>query len=182
MCQQAKDPGRRSLGESGRAFDELWVEEEMIAQERNLCHLLNLVASVLLLTGMGCQTGPERVVETVPGWLESIPKDQSHYYAIGVSGPTPRVSDAWDQAIRRARAELGRLMISQISSKGTIISSSSGEYVREIVKILSDTELNYTEVIERWADRSGIYGPPEHFYVLVRMEKRRADSVLRRIK
>ncbi len=62
------------------------------------------------------------------------------------------------------------------------ISSSSGEYVREIVRILSDTELNYTEVIERWADRSGIYGPPQRFYVLVRIEKRRTESVLRMIK
>ena len=154
----------------------------MIRQKRNLCYLLNLVVLALLLTSKGCQSGPEPVTGTVPGWLESIPKDDSHYYAVGVSGPTPRVSDAWDQAIKRARAELGRLMISQISSKGTIISSSSGEYVTEIVKILSDTELNYTEVIERWADRSGVYGPPEHFYVLVRMEKRRAESVLRRIK
>ena len=57
-----------------------------------------------------------------------------------------------------------------------------GLSVDNVLKILSDTELNYTEVIERWADRSGIYGPPEHFYVLVRMEKRTAESVLRRIK
>jgi len=154
----------------------------MIGQKTQLRHLLGLGVWILLLVSMGCQTGPEPVAETVPGWLESIPKDKSHYYAIGVSGPTPRVSEAWDQAIRRARAELGRLIISHISSKGTIISSTSGEYVREIVKILSDTELSYTEVIERWADRSGIYGPPEHFYVLVRMEKSRAESVLRSIK
>lgn len=154
----------------------------MIRQKRNLRHLLNFAILTLLLTGIGCQSGPEPVVETVPGWLESIPKDKSHYYAIGVSGPTPRVSDAWDQAVRRARAELGRVMISHVSSKDTIISSSSGEYVRQIVKILSDTELNYTEVIERFADRSGIYGPPEHYYVLVRMEKGRAESVLRSIK
>jgi hypothetical protein len=162
-------------------LDELRVEE-IIRQKRYLYHLINLGILILLLTSMGCQSGPEPVVETVPGWLESIPKDESHYYAIGVSGPTPRISDAWDQAIRRARAELGRLIISHISSRGTIISSSSGEYVREIVKILSDTELNYTEVIERWADRSGFYGPPGHFYVLVRMEKRTAESVLKSIK
>jgi len=122
------------------------------------------------------------VVGTPPGWLESIPKDEGYYYAVGISGPTPRITDAWDQAIRRARAELGRVMISQVSSKGTIIRSSSGQYVKEIVKILSDTELNYTEVIERWSDRSGIYGPPEHFYVLVRIDKRTAQSVLRSVK
>jgi hypothetical protein len=73
-------------------------------------------------------------------------------------------------------------MISHVTSKDTIISTSSGEYVKQIVKILSDTELNYTEVIERWADQSGVYGPPGHFYVLVRIEKRRAESVLRSVR
>jgi len=135
-----------------------------------------------MLMVLGCQSAPEPIKEPPPGWLESIPNDKAYYYAVGVSGPTPRVSDAWDQAIKRARAELGRTIISQISSRGTIISSSSGEYVREIVKILSDTELNYTEVIGRWADRTGVYGPSQHFYVLVRMEKARAESVLRSIR
>ena len=151
----------------------------MIREWRNLwCG----IAWILLLVCLGCQSGPEPIKETPPGWLESIPHDKAYYYAIGVSGPTPRVSKAWDQAIERARAELGRMIISHISSSGSIISSSSGEYVREIIKILSDTELNYTEVIGRWADRSGAYGPLEHFYVLVRMEKGRAESVLRSIK
>ena len=151
----------------------------MIREWRNLLCGTTLI---LLLVGLGCQTGPAPIAEIPPGWLETIPHDDTYYYAIGVSGPTPRVSDAWDQAIKRARAELGRMIISQISSRGTIISSSSGEYVREIVKILSDTELNYTEVTGRCADRSGAYGPSEHFYVLVRMEKGRAESILRSIK
>ena len=151
----------------------------MIREWRNLLCGTTLI---LLLVGLGCQTSLAPITETPPRWLETIPHDDTCYYAIGVSGPTPRVSDAWDQAIKRARAELGRMIISHISSRGTIISSSSGEYVREIVKILSDTELNYTEVIGRWADRSGAYGPSDHFYVLVRMEKRRAESVLRSIK
>jgi hypothetical protein len=157
------------------------VEEKMIRKRMTIHHLLYCSILTILLSGIGC-SGPEPVRETVPEWLESIPKDKGYYFAIGVSGPTPRISDAWDQAVRRARAELGRTMISRISSKGTIISSSSGEYVSEIVKILSDTELNYTEVVERWADRSGIYGPPEHYYVLVRIERKRAESVLRSVK
>jgi hypothetical protein len=149
---------------------------------RKWSNLLCGTTLILFLAGLGCQSGPTPVANTAPGWLETIPHDDTYYYAIGVSGPTPRVSDAWDQAIKRARAELGRMIISKISSRGTIISSSSGEYVREIVKILSDTELNYTEVIARWADRSGAYGPSEHYYVLMRMEKGRAESVLRAIK
>lgn len=154
----------------------------MTSQGRNRNHLCSLLVLTLLLVATGCKSGPEPVAEPVPGWVASIPKDHTHYYALGVSGPTPRVTDAWDQAIRRARAELGRVIISHISSRDTIISTSSGQYVREIVKILSDTELNYTEVVERWADRRGVYGPPEHFYVLVRIEKGRAKSALRRIK
>ena len=122
------------------------------------------------------------MVEPVPGWLKSIPKDEKYYYAIGISGPTRRATDTWDQAIKRARAELGRLIVSHITSHNTIISTTHGEYVRELVEILSDTELNYTEVIGRWVDRSGVYGPADHCYVLVRIEKRVAESVLRRIK
>lgn len=151
-------------------------------QRRNLRHLLNFGLLIVLLTGTGCRSTPEPVVEPVPGWLESIPKDTRYYYAVGISGPTLRITDAWDQAIKRARAELGRLIVSHITSHDMIISTSRGEYVRELVNILSDAELNYTEVIERWADRSGIYGPPGHFYVLVRMEKKGAEEVLRGIK
>lgn len=156
-------------------------KRRMTSQGRNRNHLCSLLLA-LLLVATGCKSGPEPVAEPIPAWLKSIPEDETHYYAIGVSGPTPRATDAWDQAIRRARAELGRVIISHISSRGTIISTSSGQYVREIVNILSDAELNYTEVVGRWADRRGVYGPPEDFYVLVRIEKGRAKSVLRGIK
>ncbi len=153
----------------------------MIKHNTNLYHLFSIAPLALLIIATGCKSGPEPVVQAVPEWVESVPKDDIYYYALGVSGPTLRIADAWDQAVRRARAELGRLIISHVTSRDTIITTSSGEYVREIVKILSDAELNYTEVVERWADRSGVYGPGEHFYVLVRIEKGRAQSVLRSI-
>jgi len=164
---QAKDPRQKA---------------QMTGQKRNRNHLCSLVILALLLVATGCKSGPEPAAEPTPGWIESIPKDDTHYYALGVSGPTPRIADAWDQAIRRALAELGRMIISHISSRDTIISISSGQYAREIVKILPETGLSYTEVVERWADRFGVYGPAEHFYVPVRIEKKRAESVLRSIK
>jgi hypothetical protein len=132
----------------------------------------------LLMATSGCGSSPE----PAPGWLDSIPQDKDHYYAVGISGPTPKISDAWDQAIKRARAELGRMIVSHVRSDDTSISTSSGQYVQEILSILSDAELNYTEVIERWVDRSGVYGPRDHFYVLIRMEKRIAESVLKRVR
>jgi len=132
----------------------------------------------LLMATSGCGSSPE----PAPGWLDSIPQDKDNYYAVGISGPTPKISDAWDQAIKRARAELGRMIVSHVRSDDTSISTSSGQYVQEILSILSDAELNYTEVIERWVDRPGVYGPRDHFYVLIRMEKRIAESVLKRVR
>jgi hypothetical protein len=133
---------------------------------------------VLLLSTNSCRSAPE----PAPEWLKSVPQDEDHYYAVGISGLTPRISDSWDQAIKRARAELGRMIISHVRSDDISVSTSSGQYVKEIVSILSDAELNYTEVIERWADRSGVYGPRDHFYVLIRMKKRIAESVLKRVR
>ena len=141
---------------------------------------LGIIAFISIL--VGCSTGPEPASDTVPEWIESIPEDNTYYYALGVSGPRPRINEAWDQAVERARAELGRMIISHVSSSGSFISSTGGEYVQQIVEILSDTELNYTEVIERWFDKTGAYGFPEHCYVLVRLERKKAELILRNIK
>lgn len=107
---QAKDPRQKA---------------QMIGQERNRNHLCSFVILALLLVATGCKSGPEPVAEPTPGWIESIPKDDTRYYALGVSGLTPRIADAWDQAIRRARAELGRMIICHISSWDTIITTVS---------------------------------------------------------
>ena len=153
----------------------------MTEQKRHPLYLASLVLALFLIS-MGCQSGPPRVTKTCPGWVESIPRDDTYFYARGISGPTPRAADAWAQAIKRARVGLALTIISHITVKDTIISSSSGEYVEEIARILSDTELNYTEVIEMWFDRYGVCGPKEHVYVLVRMEKNKAESILKNIK
>lgn len=155
---------------------------QMTRQKRNLRHLLSFVILGLLFAGMGCQSGPGKVDETCPEWVESIPSDKTYYYAIGISGPTPRPADAWAQAKKRARAELALTITSDIKVDDTIISSSSGQYVKEIVRILSDTELNFTEVIERWFDQYGICGHSDHCYVLVRIERSTAVSLLRSLK
>ena len=111
-----------------------------------------------------------------------MPVDDSHFYAVGISGRTRKVKDAWNQAANRARAELGRTIISRVTSKDLVVSTSRGEYSRQLIDILSDTELNYTEIIKRWFDQCGSYGPPNHYYVLVRMEKKSAAAVLRQLK
>jgi len=74
------------------------------------------------------------------------------------------------------------MIISHVRSDDISVSTSRGQYVKEIVNILSDAELNYTEVTERWVDGSGVYGPRDHFYVLIRIEKRIAESVLKRVR
>jgi len=151
-------------------------------QKKKQYLLLNLGILLLILICLDCGSTPEPIKDPVPEWIESTPEGDAYYYALGVSGPTPRINDAWDQAIKRARAELGRLIFTHVRSSDSIIASTRGEYVQQIVEILSDAELNYTEVVERWFDKHGSYGFPEHCYVLVRLEKKKAEAILRNVK
>lgn len=136
---------------------------------------------LILVTGFGCQSVSNRKAHRVPKWLSSMPTDDRFYYALGVSGPTRQVNDAWNQATQRARAELGRMIVTQITSRDLNIATERSEYTRQIIESLSDTELNLTEVVERWFDKTGAYGPSNHYYVLVRMEKEQARRMLKRL-
>ena len=144
---------------------------------KNLC--LVLIVILLTVTEFGCATGPQPKTGSIPDWLEAMPKDNNYFYAIGISGQTRQSKIAWDQAILRARAELGKTIITHVTSQDLIISSTRGEYARQVIKALSDTELNFTEVTERWWDRLGNYGPANYYYVLVRLEKKRAEQILK---
>ena len=136
----------------------------------------------LTLLTASCVTAPEPEKKSAPEWVNSVPLDEKYFYAVGISGPTRNIKDAWNQAIQRARAELGKTIITHITSHDLIISTTDGEYSSQLIEALSDTELNFTEVIERWYDRNGIYGLPEFYYVLVRLERKRAEMLLRGLK
>ena len=141
-----------------------------------------IVILCLSLITAGCTTTPEPEKKSAPEWANSIPHDEKYFYAVGISGPTRNIKDAWNQAIMRARAELGKTIITHITSHDLIISTTDGEYSAQLIEALSDTELNFTEVIKRWYDRDGIYGLPDFYYVLVRLEKKRAEMLLRNFK
>ena len=153
-------------------------------QNMRLRYFLNfgLLILYLSLTVVGCATSPDSKKEKVPKWMKSIPVNDKYFYAVGISGKTRKVQDAWNQAIHRARAELGKTIITHVTSQNLIISTTRGEYSSQIIDALSDTELNFTEVIERWFDRNGSYGPPNHYYVLVRLAKKRAEMILKGLK
>ena len=155
-----------------------------ISRQNRWVHGLPLLMGMVLILCLftGCATTPECRKQSVPQWLQTMPVDETYFYGIGVSGRTRKVQDAWSQAANRARAELGRTIVSHVSSNDLIISTSRGEYSRQLIDILSDTELNYTEIIERWFDQCGSYGPPDHYYVLIRMKKTAAAAVLRKLK
>jgi hypothetical protein len=148
------------------------------------CQFLILILPIFLLTFtlFCCHTSPQPKVLDIPPWLNTIPVDSQYFYAVGMSGQTLKVKDAWDQAIQRARAELGKTIITHVSSHDLVITTTRGEYVKQLIEVLSDTELNFTEVIKRWLDRAGSYGPPNHYYVLVRLEKKRAEMILKSLK
>ena len=147
---------------------------------KNLC--ASLIVVVFMVTGFGCVSSPQPKSSEIPGWLDSMPKDDKYFYAIGISGQTRKAKTAWDQAILRARAELGKIIVTHVTSQDLVISTNRGEYARQVIEALSDTELNFTEVTERWWDRQGDYGPVNHYYVLMRLEKMRAEQILKGLK
>jgi hypothetical protein len=134
---------------------------------------------LVILLSFGCASTPKCDSKEVPDWLTYTPHDDTYFYAVGISGQTRNVNDAWIQAGNRGRAELGRIIFSHVSSQDTIVNTSRGQYSSQLIDILSDTELNYTEIIERWYDPCGDYGPSHYYYILVRMDKKTASSVLR---
>ena len=140
-------------------------------------HLVACIVSVLV----GCAGSAPKGTDA-PVWLNKVPDSDRYFYAVGVSGMTRNTHDAWNQAANRGRAELGRTIVAHVSSKDLIIATTRSEYARQVIDILSDTELNYTEVIERWYDRNGSFGPPKHFYVLVRLERKQAETILKNLK
>jgi hypothetical protein len=130
----------------------------------------------------GCANSPQPESGEIPNWLSAVPQDDDYFYAVGISGRTRHVKDGWNQAAQRGRAEIGKTIITHITSTDTSISTENSEYTRQVIEAISDTELQFTEVIERWYDRYGDYGPANHYYVLVRMDKKRAEKILRSIK
>ena len=138
-----------------------------------------IICLVILLSG--CASAPPSEGDDPPDWLSRIPDNDRYFYAVGVSGPTRKTNDAWNQAANRGRAELGRTIVSQVSSKDLIIATTRSEYTRQVIDVLSDTELNFTEVVERWYDRYGAFGPSNHYYILVRLEKKQARKILQNL-
>ena len=129
----------------------------------------------------GCHSKSAGTGEPVPDWLGSKPDDDRYIYAVGISGKTRSARDAWNQAAQRGRAELGKIIVTRVASKDLVISTNRSEYSRQVIEALSDTELHFTEVIARWYDADGQYGPPKMYYVLVRMQRKDAQEILRRM-
>jgi hypothetical protein len=153
-----------------------------MAKSKKAFHYLIAIGIVVTFTGtLGCQSTPPPG-GPCPKWVRSIPTDDTYYYAVGVSGPRPHTSEMFDQAIERARAELGRMIVSHVKSEDFHSSSTRGQYAKEIVRVLSDTELNYTEVIKRHLDPAGACGSPNHCYALVRIKKSTAQAIGRSFK
>ncbi len=150
-------------------------------RQRNII-VWGLLFTLLIVSASGCKTTPATNPVQVPEWLTTTPYDDRYFYAVGVSGQTRSIKDAWNQATQRARAELGRTIITQVASKDLVISTNESDYSRQVIEAMSDTELHFTEIIGRWNDQIGEYGPPNHYYVLVRMEKKQAEKLLKRIK
>ena len=118
-------------------------------KSKSLAFFVIVILCLSLITA-GCITTPEPEKKSAPQWVNSVTLDENYFYAVGISGPTRNIKDAWNQAIMRARAELGKTIITHITSHVLIISTTCGKYSAQFFVSLSDTELNFTEVINSW--------------------------------
>ena len=129
----------------------------------------------------GCHSQTTGAGAPIPDWLNQFQDDGIYIYAVGMSGKTRSARDAWNQAAQRGRAELGKTIVTRVASKDLVISTDRSEYSRQVIEALSDTELHFTEVVARWYDENGAYGPPQYYYVLVRMKRQDAEAILRKV-
>ncbi|MFH1138207.1 MAG: hypothetical protein V1816_19210 [Pseudomonadota bacterium] len=149
----------------------------------------SLVWGFLLLTVMimGCPAPPptnpslepkQGAPEKIPEWLDKMPVDEVYFYAIGVSGPTRNPKDAWTQAAKRARVELGRTVISYVASISSSRLTDKGQYILMEETVISEAVLKHSEIVGRWFDRTGVHGFPSHYYLLLRMDKKEGKGLL----
>ena len=143
-----------------------------------------LLLLVLVLAGCAAppptqkNVEPEKTEPEVPGWLTKMPVDDEYFYAIGVSGPTRNPKDAWEQAARRARVELGKTVISYVASISSSRTTTRGQYVEVEETVISEAVLKYSETVGRWVDKAGEMGFKNHYYILIRMDKRDGKGLL----
>ncbi|MBT8375143.1 MAG: hypothetical protein KJN80_09565, partial [Deltaproteobacteria bacterium] len=52
----------------------------------------------LSLLPVSCVNTPESEKKSAPEWVNSVPLDEKYFYAVGISGPTRNIKDAWNQA------------------------------------------------------------------------------------
>ena len=118
-----------------------------------------------------------------------IPDDRKVRSALQGSSAKPEPSFTKPrEAAQRAQTELVGLARDQLYTclgpperSAAVGQTEYASYRDQVIEALSDTELHFTEVIERWYDPSGRYGPPEHYYVLVRMKRTDAQAILRKM-
>lgn len=146
-------------------------------------YLILFIFFLIIISLPSCHS--KRIANTdgirVPEWVNSPTTDERYYYAVGRSGPLIPENDAWEQAKERARAEIGRYIVTNVKSSFTSIQTTGGSYEDEIIETLSDAKLNYTEVVSQWHDVEGINGSRDYFYVLIRIEKNRAKGLIMQI-
>lgn len=96
-----------------------------------------------------------------PSWLETLPYDETYYYAIGVAPEYFYETSSWTEAERLARRNLARVVYIDVKALQKI--TGQGQEIRheEISVTLRDIQ-----TVARWRDMEN-----KIFYVLIRMPK-----------
>ena len=142
------------------------------------------------------QTVPTRIMLTVfllacaagcglfgpPSWVQSYPNDQDYVYGVGSAGLTfdGSTTRSEDLAKQRALDSLAKQIRVRVMSATILRDEQSWSHYQEDIFQFTDEDLRGVEIVEIWVDDYGWAGKAEHTYVLIRMPRRKAESIAAR--
>ncbi|MEW6686096.1 MAG: LPP20 family lipoprotein [Candidatus Edwardsbacteria bacterium] len=97
-----------------------------------------------------------------PIWTESLPRDETYFYAVGLSPEYYHETSSWKEVERNARLNLARQIFVELKA----LQKSDGISGQEIRNEEISVELHNVEILARWRDVK-----KKIFYVLARMPK-----------
>ncbi|MFH1707336.1 MAG: LPP20 family lipoprotein [Planctomycetota bacterium] len=117
--------------------------------------------------------------EKYPAWVNQIPKDDQFVYAVGYSGRTMNPTDSMKYARENARKEMASMIKTSIVSVIETQDFQRHEDVSMESISVTDEDLQGSEVIEQWVDRTGVSGGnPGTTYVLLRLDRATFNRLL----
>lgn len=135
-----------------------------------------LAAAAALTLGLAAAScrAPGSSTRAIPPWVagKSL-SDEQFVYAVGACPLTSVPADREERAIQNARAELGRVIRTEVHSTTEQSQTMNQEAYQGHSESQSQAVLRESEVVDKWLDQDGLMGSRGTLWVLVRLPRAR---------